>query len=497
MLETILIDRALCLPAVNIAALLKGQLIAVIPQVFVQKGWTFALYPTQTNNDLYPEQQYRSHILPLVEDTPTQQQTEVTTIEVWARCEYCKVVHDIEHLEALSHLTIWTKEALREVMEQRQHLFVALLRVYQIPTKIQVSNDTASAEKLGKFVSISTLNEQSYKALNVREMLPVLNDAVFNRRKHQAEALHPPLYPELEELQHTIAPLVKDNAQLQGFNLFLQKFLGWTDGVTMDNCDPALEWISTIAKVGNSSEGHKFEKLVRKGLLKLGFTGSSLGPSSTGGPGGMDFYCEEPYSMVGECKATKTETVYDGTPAQLLKIGMNHLGKEQYERSIKLIVAAGDLNFYALRTATENEMNVISPETLQELVNLQTKHKGSINLIELKKCLEQNPFGLADEKVIAHISRIRQNLRIRSHLIASICQLGETEVCRTQFEVIEIRVQYNANFAKIDGSILDNQKVYDLLIELSSPLTGYLGRIEGGTGMLTDRFYFLRDLNTD
>ncbi|MEA5506617.1 hypothetical protein VB735_26650 [Halotia wernerae UHCC 0503] len=45
----------------------------------------------------------------------------------------------------------------------------------------------------------------------------------------------------------------------------------------------------------------------------------------------MDFYIEQPYAIVGECKATKTEKVTDGTPAQLLKIGMNHLGKFQYD----------------------------------------------------------------------------------------------------------------------------------------------------------------------
>lgn len=45
MLEVVSLDRALCLPAADIAALLKGQLIAATPKVSVQKGWTFALYP--------------------------------------------------------------------------------------------------------------------------------------------------------------------------------------------------------------------------------------------------------------------------------------------------------------------------------------------------------------------------------------------------------------------------------------------------------------------
>ncbi|WP_198920685.1 hypothetical protein, partial [Anaplasma marginale] len=56
-----------------------------------------------------------------------------------------------------------------------------------------------------------------------------------------------------------------------------------------------------MAKVGNSSDGNEFEKLVRKGLIKLGFGNSntnpktSLDPDATGGAGGIDFYCETPY----------------------------------------------------------------------------------------------------------------------------------------------------------------------------------------------------------
>ena len=43
--------------------------------------------------------------------------------------------------------------------------------------------------------------------------------------------------------------------------------------------------------------------------------------------------------------------------------------------------------------------------------------------------------------------------------------------------------------------ILNIQEVYEILIELSSPLTGYLGRNQG-TDWKSDKFYFLRDLAT-
>ncbi|BAZ14049.1 hypothetical protein NIES4071_58890 [Calothrix sp. NIES-4071] len=131
----------------------------------------------------------------------------------------------------------------------------------------------------------------------------------------------------------------------------------------------------------------------------------------------MDFYCEYPYPMVGECKATKSEKVPDSTPAQLLKIGMNHLGKAQYDNAIKLIVAAGELNSFAIRTATENGMNVITPETLQKLVELQASYKNSINLLELKECLLSSPFGIADEKVNNYIDKVNQDITLRARLV--------------------------------------------------------------------------------
>jgi hypothetical protein len=260
---------------------------------------------------------------------------------------------------------------------------------------------------------------------------------------------------------------------------------------------PDLAWIQKIAEVGNSSDGHAFEKLVRRGLLKLGFSGSGLNPDSTGGAGGIDFHCEFPYPIIGECKATKTEKVPDGTPAQLHKIGRNHLGKANYERSIKLIVAAGELTSYALRTATEHEMNVIRPETLQRLVEVQARYRGSVDLIELKKeCLQQPPFGLANDKfnsyIDKYINKVKQDIKLRSHLVNVLKKYQEEkELEAVGFERI-CGVYDNSNPLKS----LTDKEMHEILIELSSPLTGYVGRIKGSDWQ-RDRFYFLRDLQVD
>ncbi len=355
------------------------------------------------------------------------------------------------------------------------------MRVYQLPQLQEISVNPNIQEKLGKIVSLPN-------SLTVSEAKPVLNDRTFTERKRQLEKLEPPLHPELEELQSAIASLTISQPAAKQLDDDIKVFLGWSKDKPTNSLDLDLPWIHKIAEIGNSSDGHTFEKLVRRGL-KLGFTGSSLNPDATGGAGGIDFYAEQPYPIVGECKATKTEKVTDGTPAQLLKIGMNHLGKFQYDNSIKLIVAAGELNFYALRTATENQMNVISPETLQKLVELQAHYKNSINLLELKECLQQAPFGLAEDKINTYIDKVRQSIKLRSHII----QLVKNYLENSGIQSAGVEALHGAYFSSHPPQPIRTAEMHEILIELSSPLTGYLGRIKG-SDWNSDRFYFLRDL---
>ncbi|MFB2936118.1 AAA family ATPase [Aerosakkonemataceae cyanobacterium BLCC-F154] len=258
-----------------------------------------------------------------------------------------------------------------------------------------------------------------------------------------------------------------------------------------------LYWINKIAEVGNSSDGHTFEKFVRKALIELGFKNSnsrseaSLDPDATGGAGGLDFYCEEPYLVVGECKATKSEKVPDGTPAQLIKLGNKHL-QEKYAHCIKLIVAAGELTTPAQQTAVGNKINIVRPETLQKLVKMQVNHRGSVDLLKLKQCLEEEPFGLADNKVNRYIDKVYQHILMRSHIVETVKQLGEVG---SEHPTIAIRAHYNVMFAKEQTPKLDDLPIHELLIELSSPLAGYLGR-KKGSDWQSDRFYYLRDLTT-
>ncbi len=480
MSKSVSIYAALRLPSLEIEALTQGRAVVAMPQVFIHPGRQFALYPSKLINSSTLEKYYRSNFLPLAQTVLASPGSEKVLVKAWATCELCTSFDNPESLNALSQLTMWTVEALKETFSKRSHILLAYLRVYSLPEPIEVP---ASYED--QFVALPN-------PLIVPESSPVLSKSIFEQRKQQLVDLRPPLHPELEELQAAIDYM----PEAKHLNYEIRRFLGWSVGLPTAQLDPDLAWIKTIAKVGNSSDGHTFEKLVRRSLIKLGFTNSnlnlkaSLDPDTTGGAGGLDFYCEKPYSVVGECKASRNEKIPSDVCSQLTYLGQTHL-KELYEQSVKLIIAAGPLTDPARGVATGNKMNVIRPETLQSLVELQSQHKGSINLLKLKECFGQDPFGLADDKVNIYINQAHQAIKVRSRLVQAVKEGSEPG--SEHLTVAEIRAHYNAKFADDQGSKLDNHSVRDLLVELSSPLTGYLGREKGNDGQ-SDRFYFLRDL---
>ncbi len=466
--DMIQIDRALCLPATEVEALQEGHIIAAIPRTAVQKGWTFALYPYNASTNESP-----------------------LAIQCWAKCECCTMLHELKQLEELSHSTVWERAELQEALQQRQHLFLTHLRIYSLSESLAVTSEPISTDKFGKFVGLSALGLLETISLPIRisEILPILSDDAFNQRQQWLEIGKPSPYSDLEKLQRRLIQL--NDPKTQDFKHDLKVFLGQVDYEHDEKTDPDLAWIKTVATIGNSSDGDTFEKLVRRSLIKLGFENSntnlqaSLDPNGCGGAGGLDFYCEKPYQVVGECKATQTESVSSTTPAQLNTLGFKHLNQD-YHNCIKIIVAAGRLNSHAKQTANGNQMNVIRPETLQKLVELKAKHPGSVNLIELQPCLENPPFGEdADAKVNVYIDEIWQRIKIRANIIQLVQKLSEVSVASL----------HGAYMISNPPEPIGFNTLEDILIELSSPLTGYLGRRKARDG--SDRFYFLRELQVD
>jgi hypothetical protein len=481
------IATALCLPAPDIEALLQGRMVIAMPRIFINPGQQFALYPCDVlTNSLLVEQYYCSSFLPTAQTTLAQLDSETVPIKAWVRCELCQCVSDTDRLAALSRLTVWTTEALQEVLRQRQHIFLAYLRVYQVPQPIEVTVNPNSREKIGKFVGLPN-------ALTITESSPVLSDRIFAQRRCQLEKVEPPLHPELEGLESAIAQLNNPFAQQLAHKI--RQFLGWTSQTPSQPADPKLAWINTIADLGDRSKeldekksnyqaGTDFENIVRQSLEFLGFT---VDEAYKGGAGGLDLFCSKPYPLVGECKAGKG--IPSRSAEELIKLGGMRLDEAQFQTAAKLIIGPGKPSKDVLTASQKFRISIINPMTLQKLVELEAKYPGSVNLITLKEYLEP---GQIDYKIDEYIQKVESDIKLRSQIVQAVKQLGDPG---SEHLTVEIRVQYNAVYAKEPISKLDDLKVHDLLVELSSPLTGYLGRRKGSDGI--DRFYFLRDLQID
>ncbi|OBQ34275.1 MAG: hypothetical protein AN485_16445 [Anabaena sp. MDT14b] len=186
-----------------------------------------------------------------------------------------------------------------------------------------------------------------------------------------------------------------------------------------------------------------------------------------------------------------TESVIAGksiphnTVEELDRIGKRHL-QENYLQAVRLIIGPGEPTKNLKESAQISKVSIIKAMTLQKLVELKAKYPGAINLIELKQYLEP---GQIDDKINEYIDKIEKEIKLRSHIIQLVKKhLEKTGTKDAQFSNLCIAYLYNNPPQK-----LEDRELYDILIELSSPLTGYLGRIKEDFWK-RDRFYYLRDL---
>ncbi|WP_414583527.1 DUF1802 family protein [Scytonema sp. PCC 10023] len=479
----VLINTALRLPAADIEALLQGRMIAAMLDMFIYPGRQFALCPADASMNLLPiEHYYHSGFLPVAQTSLAKVNAETALIKAWARCELCETLNDMKSLAALSSLTIWTQEALQEILKQRQNIFLAYLRVYYLPIAIQVP-----VKKNSQFVALP-------QPVTVSQAKPVLSDRLFAIRKHQLETRQPPLHPELEELQSALASLTITNPAAKQLDQDIKGFLGWTTEELIQQPDPDLAWINNIAALGDRSKeqdqgksnyqaGTEFENIVRKSLEFLGFTVDYF---HKGGAGGVDVFCSQPYPLIGECKAGKK--IPNDTAVQLLNLGTLRLqSQELFEQATKLIIGPGEPTTQLKDAAKVHSMTIINPETLEKLVKLQTSYPNSVDLFQLKEYLK---VGQSDQEVEKYITKVNQDIKLRSQLV----QLVKKYLENTGFERASVDSLHGA-FSATSFYKLQPQEMHEILIELSSPLTGYLGRIKG-ENWRRDRFYFLRDLPT-
>ena len=133
----------------------------------------------------------------------------------------------------------------------------------------------------------------------------------------------------------------------------------------------------------------------------------------------------------------------------------------------------------------------MKPETLKRLLELKNKFPGAIDLHKVVPCLECSEAP--DKRLDEYIEKMWAKLRLREYVVKMVKWYQERE----KTDDANFDRLYEAYNCENPFDIqLSREQLYEVLVELSSPLTGYLGRKEGIEWDI-DRFYFLRNLVVD
>lgn len=486
---SIQIINGIQLPAFDVEMLILGKLIAVPFNQSQKEGKAFWLYPSQKlPYNLSLEQYYQPEYLTNAKMALAKYTTFPIHLKAWARCErHWHINPEQKHLLLkIAQSTIWNLSALEHMFEQYQVLKLLMLRVYRLSNYciVNVPPEPGAFYWSKSEDLITTASDKD---------IPVVYEASFNKRKTLLLTGNDYPHRDIEALQFQCEQISDKNPDAQRLNHDIQQFLGWYSVPPTEKPDTTLDWINDITKLGDRSieleekksnyqAGTDFEIIVRRSLEFLGF---KIEEAYKGGAGGLDLFCSQPYPLVCECKAGKL--IPSRTVEELIKLGGMHLGKSQLLSSAKLIIGSGKPSSDTLKASKEWEVSIINAMTLQKLVELKAKYPGSVNLVELKQYLEQ---GKIDNKIDEYINQIEKQIALRSQLI----ELVKNYLEKTEFERASVDSLHGA-FSAISSTKLHPQEMHEILIELSSPLTGYLGRIKG-KDWRSDRFYFLRDLPT-
>ena len=448
------IANGLRISPTNLDALRSGAIVGAFSKTFLVPDKVFALYP-----DLQIEN------------------SDLVTVDLWAECKSCENIDITFGIPKLSELTALPSEELKLIFQQRASLFLLVLRVYKLPSPIQVKQQST-----GNFVPLA-------ETVTIFEKIPILDDEQFQQ-----------VQDEIKDLELIIAPEPPSD------------FFGEDDNFIIINPNPSpptppiptlknspdindLSWIQTISTLGDRSiredegksnyqAGTDFENIVRKALEFLGFKADY---AHKGGAGGLDLLCLEPYALFGECKAGKK--IPNDTAVQLLNLGTLRRG-DLFPKAVKLIIGAGKPTTQLEDAAKAHGMAIINAVTLQKLVELKSTHSGSINLIELRKYFVG---GQSNQEIDKYIEKVTNEMKLRSHIVNLVKNHHED---RISVESIFSVYPYSNPPQPIPKSEDLRGTLRDILVELSSPLAGYLGRVKGDEEK-GDRFYYLRDLPCD
>lgn len=480
---SIQIINGIQLPAFDVEMLALGKLIVVPFKQFQPEGKASWLYPSQQlPNNLSLEEYYQPEYLAKARNSWAKYSTYPIHLKFWARCEYQWRINPEQKdiLPKIAQSTIWNLTALENIFQQQKVLKLLILRVYHLskPCIVNTPTDTGSFYWTKSEDIISNANEND---------ISVVSDSSFSQRKSLILSGNISPYQNIEALQFKCENISETNRDIENLNHDIKQFLGWYSVPPIPKLDKSLDWIKTITTLGDRSiekddtisnyqAGTNFEIVTRKSFNFLGF---KVEEDHKGGAGGLDLYCSQPYSLVCECKAGKS--IPHNTVGELDRIGKRHL-QENYLQAVRLIIGPGEPTKNLKESAQISKVSIIKAMTLQKLVELKAKYPGAINLLELKQYLEP---GQIDDKINEYIDKVEKEIKLRSHLVQLIKKADK-----------KVGIEYIEGVYDVSNppqTILNIQEMHDILIELSSPLTGYLGRIKEDDWK-KDRFYYLRDL---
>ncbi|MFN4833935.1 MAG: DUF1802 family protein [Pseudanabaena sp.] len=449
------IANGLRISATNLDALRSGAIVGAFSKTFLAINRSFALYP-----DLQVEN------------------SDLVTVDLWAECKSCESIDNTFDLLKLSQLTALPIEELESIFQQRASIFLVVLRVYKLSNPIQVQQQST-----GNFVPLP-------ESITIFEKIPILDDEQFQQIQDQSKDL------ELSIISSQFPDIALDDEDFLRIN---SNILSAETQEVIDEenqINDSLSWIKTISKLGDRSikedkgksnyqAGTDFENIVKDSLEFLGFT---IDEAHKGGAGGLDLFCSKPYPLTGECKAGKS--IPNGAVKQLVALGGAHLGVDKFiKSSVKLVIGAGNPTDPMLHDAQEWKVSIIKAMTLQKLVELKAKYDGAVNLFELKQYMQA---GQIDDKIHEYIQKVESDIKLRSHVVQTV----KNFLLNNSFKEVETNVIFGLYAGSNPPKSLSTEELKEILIELSSPLAGYLGRVEED-GKKCDRFYYLRDLSIE
>ncbi|MEO0519093.1 MAG: DUF1802 family protein [Cyanobacteria bacterium P01_A01_bin.116] len=489
------LTTALCLPSLDIDALLQGRTIVAISNSF-QNPSHFLLCPVEVPLDeAQLATRYHTGFLNSLKPARLTAGLDAIKIHAWAKSKTCRIYSQQDDLAALSNLTAWSTDYLHQLTQTRHQLFVLFLQVHRFDQPIELMLNQLAEDKIGNYIQVDgTWSDQ--------QALPILSNETFAQRQKQLIKLSHPNHSELEPLQTELVPLRENSLGAMSLDRDLRYLLGWSRSEETYLYDSDLAWIQQISQVGRSTSELDYRKLVRNSLLKLGFVNlvcdvvsdanlSDSNPARATNVVGFDVYGDDPYTLVGKCSADGSALIPQTLTSQFIHVGNTLLGRDLFESAVKILFVAGPLDHNTEQATRGNKMNIMRPETLQRLTELKAQHPGAIDLLKLKACLQSAPFGEdSDAKVNQFINGTLEQLRLRSALIQSV----KTYLESTDQEAIGLDTVCSAYAMSSESNLpsLSMGEIHDLLMELSSPLAGYLGRKKADNSR--DVFYFLREL---